>query len=71
MCVLLMIAIVRKALGVRHTLATTLQILSVSVFEKAPLHQVLAESDRAMRKADIDKRLVLSGLYPHHSGSMC
>ena len=39
-CVYVLIAIVRKELGVSHSLATTLQILSVSVFEKVPLHQL-------------------------------
>jgi len=44
-CVYVLIAIVRKELGVSHSLATTLQILSVSAFEKLPLHQLLAQND--------------------------
>ncbi len=44
-CVCMLIALVRKELGVTHNLALTLPILRVSAFEKAPLHQLLAAND--------------------------
>ncbi len=61
-CVYVLIAIVRKELGVAHNLATTLQILSVSVFEKAPLHQLLAQSDLADSQPRMGNQLVFNGL---------
>lgn len=62
MCVYVLIAIVRKELGVTHSLATTLPILSVSVFEKAPLHQLLAHNELADFQLAIPNRLVFNGL---------
>ena len=47
-CVL--VAIVKKRLGVDASLYTILQILSLALFEKAPLHQLL--SDRALQTLD-------------------
>jgi hypothetical protein len=46
-CVYVLIAIVSKELRLDHSLATTLQILSVSAFEKVPLAQLLAKNDLA------------------------
>jgi hypothetical protein len=46
-CVYVLIAIVSKDLHGDHSLATTLQILSVSAFEKVPLAQLLAKHDLA------------------------
>ncbi len=43
--VYLMIAILHKQLKLPGTLHRTLQLLSVHPFEKAPLHELLAESD--------------------------
>jgi hypothetical protein len=60
-CVYVLIAIVRKELGVSHSLATTLQILSVSVFEKVPLHQLLAKYDPATSDAEFSNQLVFNG----------
>lgn len=60
-CVYVLIAIVRKELGVTHSLATTLQILSVSAFEKVPLHQLLAQHDLADSQLEIPNQLVLNG----------
>jgi hypothetical protein len=61
-CVYVLVAIVRKELGVTRSLATTLQILGVSVFEKTPLHQLLAQDALASSHAESDNQLVFSGL---------
>lgn len=61
-CVYVVIAIVRKELGVTHSLATTLQILSVSAFEKVPLHQLLAQNDLADSHLNMPNQLVFNGL---------
>jgi hypothetical protein len=60
-CVYVLIAIVSKELGLKHTLATTLQILSVSAFEKVRLHQLLAQNDLADSHPDNANRLVFNG----------
>ena len=60
-CVWVLIAIVRKELGVRHSLATTLEILSVSAFEKVPLHQLLAQNDPANSQPVFSSRLEFNG----------
>jgi hypothetical protein len=52
---------VRKELGVRHSLATTLEILSVSAFEKVPLHQLLAQNDPANSDPVFSGRLEFNG----------
>ena len=48
--VYVLVAIVKKRLGVDASLYTILQILSLALFEKAPLHQLL--SDRALQTLD-------------------
>jgi hypothetical protein len=42
-CVYVLIAILKKELGIRHSLAEILQILSISIFEQVPLQQTLME----------------------------
>jgi len=44
-CVYLMVAIIHKQLEFPRTLHGTLQLLSVHPFYKAPLHQLLTETD--------------------------
>jgi hypothetical protein len=43
-CVYVLVAIVKKQFKLEHSLHSLLQILSVNVFEKEPLHQVLAQT---------------------------
>ena len=43
--VYVLVAILRKRLGIERNLYTMLQILSVSLFEKAPLAQALSTDD--------------------------
>jgi hypothetical protein len=42
-CVYVLIAILKKELGIHHSLAEILQILSISLFEQVPLQQTLIE----------------------------
>jgi hypothetical protein len=60
--VYVLIAIVSKELGLKQSLSTILQILSVSVFEKVPLHQLLAQDDLADLDAHSPNQLVFNGL---------
>jgi hypothetical protein len=61
-CVYVLVAIVSKELCLEHNLATTLQILSVSAFEKVPLHQLLAKTDLAESHGENPNQLVFNGL---------
>lgn len=42
-CVYTLLAIIRRELGVHHSLSRIMQLLSVNAFEKVPLYQVLTE----------------------------
>jgi len=44
-CVYVLVAIVKKRLGLQHSLYTILQILSVGLFEKTPVLQVFSQDD--------------------------
>lgn len=52
--VYVLIAIIRKELNLKASMHTLLQILSVTLFEKMPLHQALGEN--AMDDLDPDLR---------------
>ena len=43
-CVYVLVAILKKELGLPQSLHSILQVLSVSVFEKVPMHQLLTRS---------------------------
>jgi len=45
-----LVAILKKRLGIEHSLYTILQILSVSVFEKIELSQAFSSDDRHSRQ---------------------
>ena len=51
--VYVLVAIVKRRLGLEASLYTILQILSLALFEKEPLHQLL--SDRALQILDDEK----------------
>ncbi len=55
-----LVAIMKKRLKIDLTLYTILQILSISIFEKKPIYQVLAQSDykNTMTSAHIQLKLV-------------
>lgn len=61
-CVYVLVAIVSKELRLEQSLATTLHILSVSAFENAPLHQLLAQNDLAHLHMNNSNQLVFHGL---------
>jgi len=58
-CSYLLVAIVRKRLGLRLNLYTMLQILSVSLFEKIPINQAFLLNDALSRRSEGPKQLQL------------
>src|SRR5882724_1221525 len=57
--VYVLVAIVRKRLGLEASLYQILQILSVTLFEKTPILQALQASDAANDSPDISNQLIL------------
>jgi Domain of unknown function (DUF4372)/Transposase DDE domain len=57
--VYVLVAIVRKRLGLEVSLYQILQILSVTLFEKTPILQALQRSDSQDKLADSDNQLIL------------
>jgi hypothetical protein len=60
-CVYLLAAIVRKRLGIDTSLYQMLQILSLSLFEKIPLKQLLTQNMPQIQNHEIDNQLNLFG----------
>ena len=58
-CSYLLVAIVRKRLGLRLNLYTMLQILSVSLFEKIPINQAFSLNDSPSSEGEQPKQLQL------------
>ena len=58
-CVYVLVAILKKRLKVDLSLYTILQILSVTLFEKCPLLQVVTDTNYNLQDADIDNQLEL------------
>src|SRR5262249_7458756 len=58
-CSYLLVAIVRKRLGLHLNLYTMLQILSVSLFEKIPINQALSLSHSPSSEDEQPKQLEL------------
>jgi transposase len=54
-----MVAIVKKRLGLNHSLYSVLQILSVTVLEKTPISQVLSQLDESEKTLDDSNQLIL------------
>lgn len=54
-----LVAILKKQLGIEHSLYTILQILSVTVFEKTPIRQALSAAGYTATDADIPNQLPL------------
>ena len=54
-----LVAIIKKRLQLDHSLYTILQILSVTVFDKYPLYQILTNYDRKLQHGDYPKQLNL------------
>ena len=57
-----LIAIIKKELGLKKSLYEVLQILSVTIFEKDQWFQVLMETDHQNHNTESDKQLVLFNL---------
>jgi hypothetical protein len=54
-----LIAILKKRLGLQHSLYTILQILSTTLFEKTPIPLVFQRYDRAISNSDTSNQLNL------------
>jgi IS4 transposase len=54
-----LVAIIKKELKLKQSLYTILQILSVTIFEKTPIYQALAETEFIDEVAENDKQLML------------
>jgi hypothetical protein len=52
-----LVAILKKRLGTRHSLYTILQILSVALFEKAPVAEALSAADDTLTDFPISNQL--------------
>lgn len=59
--VYVLVAIIKKRLGITADLYTILRVLSVTLFEKMPLEQLLNLGDCITQDADMDKQLNLFG----------
>ena len=59
MCVYVLVAIVRKQLGLELSLSQLLQILSVNVFEQLPLAELVAKTQPQTDLADPRNQLML------------
>jgi len=57
--VYVLIAIIKKQLGLEQSLYTILQVLSVTLFEKAPILQILTETDCNMKNGVLSNQLSL------------
>ena len=60
--VYVLVAIIKKRLKLEPSLYTILQILSVTMFEKTPIYQVLTETDGLNDESENDKQLKLFNL---------
>ena len=61
-CTYLMVAIARKELKIERNLYEILQIISVSIFDKTPLNQLLNESSSEIPAYDLSNQLSLFNL---------
>ena len=59
--VYVLIAILRKRLRLQHRPYTILQILSITLFEKTPILQALAQHPHELHQPHIDNQLCLQG----------
>jgi hypothetical protein len=58
-CVYVLVAILRKQVGVEHSLSEIIQILSVSAFEKVPLQELLTHFDPDSETTESSNQLML------------
>ena len=62
MCAYVLVAIVKKELGLDQSLYTILQFVSVSMFEKTLIPQALGKRDLQTTTGDVDIQLSLFDL---------
>lgn len=62
MCVYLMVACLNKIHGINESLSRVMQILSVNVFQKEPIHQLLMNHDTRSTGNDICNQLTFKDL---------
>jgi hypothetical protein len=60
-CVYVLVAILRKELGLKVSLSQILQILSVNAFEQVPLSELVAQSGFQNELTDSPNQLILNG----------
>jgi hypothetical protein len=61
MCVYVLIAIIRKKIGLPHSPYAILQILSITLFHKIPLLRAFSQYPPSMNQSDSPKQLFLQG----------
>lgn len=59
LCVFVLVAIVKKELGLPHSLYTILQILSITLFEKVPINQILTPDNVTLEHQQDEYQLLL------------
>jgi transposase len=57
-CVYVLVAVVKKCLGLEYHLYTVLQVLSVSAFERVPLKELFSNLDNNQQVMDYEKQLL-------------
>ena len=62
LCVYLIVAIIKKRLGLKLSLYTILQILSITLFEKIPISQALTDTLPVFQQPHLDNQLNLFDL---------
>jgi hypothetical protein len=60
LCTYLMVAILKKQLGLPQSLHTILQILGTHAFSQVPLYELLKDSERASEPPDSDNQLMFN-----------
>ena len=61
-CVYVLVAILKKRIGLDQNLYTILQFLSVSIFEKTPIWSAFSASECQLAKGNADIQLTLFDL---------
>jgi hypothetical protein len=69
--VYVLVAIVKKRLALDASLYTLLQILSVTLFEKIPIHQALTQDDSKSDTSQINNQWNLFAYWPDSSDTSC
>jgi len=60
-CVYLMVACLNKTLGINQSMSRILQVISVNIFSKQALHQLLTKPDTSEHPFNIPNQLIFNG----------